>query len=140
MTKAIIEIPAGCEFKYEIDKLTGRLVLDRCLNQPIPANYGFIPGTLAEDGDALDCFVTTHSPLLPGSLVKVYIVGMFVCKDNGVQDNKLLAHLEDWAYSKPLYDIEQYLRTYKDLFEYSEFVGYVEALAELERCKKAFLG
>ncbi len=133
--KAVVEIPCGSEFKYEIDKQTGRLVLDRVLNQPVPANYGYLEGTLADDGDPLDVFVQTHSPLIAGSVCKIYVLGMFICRDNGVQDNKILAHLEDWAYSKPLYDIEQYLRTYKDLFEYHSFVGYTEAIAEIEKCR-----
>ena len=95
MVKAFIEIASGSKYKYELDKQTNTLVLDRPLNQFIPANYGFIPETLSEDGDPLDVFVITDEPLVPGTICKVNLIGIMFCKDNGIPDHKLVATLKD---------------------------------------------
>ena len=90
---AVIEIQKGGKQKYELDKRTGLLVLDRILytSTHYPANYGFIPKTLAEDGDPLDVLVLCSESLLPLSLVNVYPIGVITMIDNGKQDEKIIA-------------------------------------------------
>ncbi len=90
---AVIEIPKGSKQKYELDKKTGLLILDRILytSTHYPANYGFIPHTLADDGDPLDVLVLCSESLLPLSLVKVYPIGVITMNDNGKNDEKIIA-------------------------------------------------
>ena len=91
--EALIEIPKGCKAKYELDKETGILRLDRVLytSTVYPANYGFIPRTLAEDGDPLDVLVLCSESLLPLSLVNVYPIGVITMDDGGKSDEKIIA-------------------------------------------------
>jgi len=90
---AVIEIQKGSKQKYELDKKTGLLILDRILytSTHYPANYGFIPHTLADDGDPLDVLVLCSESLLPLSLVKVYPIGVITMNDNGSNDEKIIA-------------------------------------------------
>ena len=90
---AVIEIPKGSKQKYELDKKTGLLILNRILytSTHYPANYGFIPHTLADDGDPLDVLVLCSESLLPLSLVKVYPIGVITMNDNGKNDEKIIA-------------------------------------------------
>ena len=90
---AVIEIQKGSKQKYELDKKTGLLILDRILytSTHYPANYGFIPHTLASDGDPLDVLVLCSEGLLPLSLVKVYPIGVITMEDNGAADEKIIA-------------------------------------------------
>lgn len=90
---AVIEIQKGSKQKYELDKKTGLLILDRILytSTHYPANYGFIPHTLASDGDPLDVLVLCSESLLPLSLVKVYPIGVITMEDNGDADEKIIA-------------------------------------------------
>ena len=90
---AVIEIPKGSKQKYELDKKTGFLILDRILytSTHYPANYGFIPHTLAADGDPLDVLVLCSESLLPLSLVRVYPIGVITMEDNGSEDEKIIA-------------------------------------------------
>jgi inorganic pyrophosphatase len=89
----IIEIPRGSMNKYEIDKETGLIALDRVLHtaQQYPFDYGFVPQTLWDDGDALDVIVLTSQPLLPGILVRARPVGILPMIDGGESDEKVLA-------------------------------------------------
>lgn len=89
----IIEIPRGSQNKYEIDKETGLIALDRVLHtaQTYPFDYGFVPQTLWDDGDALDVVVLTTVPLAPGILVRVRPVGILPMVDGGEKDEKILA-------------------------------------------------
>ena len=91
--EALIEIPKGCKSKYELDKETGLLRLDRVLytSTVYPANYGFIPRTLAEDGDPMDVLVLCSEPLLAHSLVRCYPIGVIIMNDNGSMDEKIIA-------------------------------------------------
>src|SRR5437868_11382710 len=89
--EAIVEIPKGSFYKYEIDKDDGNLVLDRPMNQSIPYNYGFIPETLCGDGDPLDVFIVSYHPIPPLTKVEVVIVGVLKCIDNGEEDDKIIA-------------------------------------------------
>ncbi len=90
---AVIEIAKGFKKKYEIDKETGYIMLDRILHTSTiyPANYGFIPKTLGGDGDPLDVLVLSSEALDPLVLVKCYPVGMMVMLDNGKTDEKIIA-------------------------------------------------
>lgn len=88
----IIEIPKFSKNKYEIDKETGLIALDRVMHtsQDYPFDYGFVPQTLFDDGDALDVVVLTTHPLAPGILVKVRPVAIMEMNDGGEQDDKVV--------------------------------------------------
>ena len=90
---AVIEISKGSKNKYEIDKETGMLILDRILYTAThyPANYGFIPRTYADDGDPLDVLVLCSEPIIPMSLVRCYPIGQISMIDEGKEDIKILA-------------------------------------------------
>lgn len=89
----IIEIPRYSKNKYEIDKETGLIALDRVMHtaQDYPFDYGFVPQTLFDDGDALDVVVMTTHPLAPGILVRCRPVGIMGMVDSGEQDDKVIA-------------------------------------------------
>ena len=90
----IIEVPIGGEpIKYEIDKASGALFVDRFLYTPMryPGNYGFVPHTLCGDGDALDVIVMNSRPLVPGAVVRCRPFGVLFMEDDGGQDEKILA-------------------------------------------------
>ncbi len=90
---AVIEIPKGSHCKYELDKYTGLLRLDRVLytSTHYPANYGFIPRTFADDGDPLDVLVLCNEPIQPMTLVRVYPIGVMRMLDDGHIDDKVIA-------------------------------------------------
>ena len=90
---AVIEIAKGSKKKYELDKETGLIKLDRILHTSTmyPANYGFIPKTLSGDGDPLDVLVLSSEALDPLVLVKCYPVGMMIMLDDGEKDEKIIA-------------------------------------------------
>jgi len=128
---AVIEIPAGgAPIKYELDKESGALFVDRFLHTPMfyPANYGFIPNTLGDDGDPLDIMVITPFPLVPGCVVTCRAVGVLEMADDKGLDEKILAVPVDSVY--PIYcdvkshsdlpalvteQIEHFFTRYKDL-------------------------
>lgn len=89
----VIEIPAGSKVKYELDKETGLLKLDRVLYSAVhyPANYGFIPQTYAEDDDPLDVLVLCQEPVAPLTLVRARAIGLMTMLDTGKRDHKVLA-------------------------------------------------
>ena len=90
---AYIEITKGQKQKYELDKKTGMLILDRVLytSTHYPANYGFIPRTLSEDGDPLDVLVLCSEPILNRALVRCRAIGAIIMEDNGEMDEKIIA-------------------------------------------------
>src|SRR5438874_3053586 len=90
---AVIEIPMGSSVKYELDKETGLLRLDRILYSAVyyPANYGFIPQTLAEDDDPLDVLVLCQESVAPLTLVSARAIGVMTMIDGGKRDHKVLA-------------------------------------------------
>jgi inorganic pyrophosphatase len=90
---SIIEIPMGSSVKYELDKETGMLRLDRILYSAVyyPANYGFIPQTLAEDDDPLDVLVLCQEGVAPLTLVHARAIGLMTMIDSGKKDHKILA-------------------------------------------------
>lgn len=89
----VIEIPMGSSVKYELDKDTGMLRLDRILYSAVyyPANYGFIPQTLAEDDDPLDVLVLCQEAVAPLTLVHARAIGLMTMIDSGKRDHKVLA-------------------------------------------------
>ena len=90
---SVIEIPMGSSVKYELDKVTGLLRLDRILYSAVyyPANYGFIPQTLAEDDDPLDVLVLCQEAVAPLTLVNARTIGLMTMVDSGKKDHKILA-------------------------------------------------
>ena len=90
---AVIEIPRNCSIKYELDKTTGMLKMDRVLHTSThyPANYGFIPKTYAGDNDPLDVLVLCSQPIYPMTLVHCYPIGCIKMIDGGEQDEKIIA-------------------------------------------------
>jgi inorganic pyrophosphatase len=89
----VIEIPAGSGVKYEIDKDSGALVVDRIVFTPMvyPAAYGFIPGTLADDGDPADVLVLLPTAVVPGAVVRARPIGVLLMEDESGQDEKIIA-------------------------------------------------
>ena len=99
---AVIEITKGSKNKYELDKETGHMLLDRILHTSThyPANYGFIPRTFADDGDPLDVLVICSENINPLSLVRCYPIGMITMMDQGKRDEKIIAiPFEDPTYN-----------------------------------------
>ena len=90
---AVIEISKGSKVKYELDKETGLLRMDRILytSTHYPANYGFIPRTYADDNDPLDVLLLCSEVILPMSLVECYPIGVIVMEDGGYLDEKIIA-------------------------------------------------
>ncbi len=90
---AVIEIPKGSKCKYELDKASGLLKLDRVLytSTHYPANYGFIPRTFADDGDPLDVLVLCSEAIYPLTLMRVYPIGVMRMLDGGKMDDKIIA-------------------------------------------------
>ncbi len=111
---AVIEIEKGSKMKYELDKKTGFLMLDRVLytSTHYPANYGFIPRTYAEDGDPLDVLILCSESIEPLALVKCYPIGVISMLDNGANDDKIIAI----PFNDPTYN------TYKDVSELPKHV------------------
>ena len=90
----IIEVPIGGEpIKYELDKASGALFVDRFLYTPMryPGNYGFVPHTLSEDDDPIDVLICNTRPLVPGAVMNCRPVGVLVMEDDGGQDEKIVA-------------------------------------------------
>ena len=108
----VIEIPANASpIKYEIDKDSNAIVVDRFMATPMfyPATYGFIPNTLSEDGDPLDVLVVTPYPVMAGAVIRCRAVGVLNMSDESGQDAKLLAVPHD-----------KLTAAYKDVHEYTD--------------------
>lgn len=90
---AVVEIEKGSKNKYELDKETGSIILDRILytSTHYPANYGLIPRTLADDGDPLDVLILCSENIHPLSLVRCYPIGVITMLDSGKMDEKIIA-------------------------------------------------
>lgn len=128
-----IEIPANASpIKYEIDKDMGAVLVDRFMATPMfyPANYGFIPNTLADDGDPLDVLVITPYPVMPGAIIRCRPVGVLNMEDEAGGDAKLVAvphdkvskeyqHIQDITDVPELLrkQIQHFFENYKDLEE-----------------------
>ena len=130
-----IEIPKGSRNKYELDHETGKIYLDRYLFTPMayPLDYGFIDGTLGEDGDPLDALVILPEPVLPGVIVPARVLGVFKMTDEAGGDDKLLCVIDDprWAHLQDIEDVSQFQRDeiehffvhYQDLEPNKEVTG-----------------
>ncbi len=152
----IIEVPRGSQNKYELDHDTGRIKLDRHLivSMGYPAEYGFIPDTLAGDGDPLDVIVLTEYPTFPGCEIEVKILGMCVMADENGEDAKLITvptYDTKWTSTNDITEvpteildrIHHFFTVYKDLdvakwTNVESYLGRVEALAELEASTARF--
>jgi len=98
---AIVEIPKGSKVKYELDKESGLLKVDRVLFSAVhyPANYGFLPRTYCDDGDPLDVLVLCQEPVAPLCIMRARAIGMFRMRDEKGGDDKIIAvHVDDPAY------------------------------------------
>lgn len=111
---AYIEIQKGSKNKYELDKETGLLILDRILytSTHYPSNYGFIPRSYGDDGDPLDVLVLCSENILPQSLVRCYPIGVISMLDQGKADDKIVAV----PFNDPVYN------TYTDVFQLPQHV------------------
>jgi inorganic pyrophosphatase len=161
VVNAIIEIPSGRRSKFEVDKRTGLIRLDRYLysSSHYPGDYGFIPQTLAEDGDALDILVMVSEPTFSGCLIEARVIGLFRMEDRGQHDYKVLGvpngdplfgDYRELQHVSPhfLREVEHFFGTYKQLegahVKTQGWAGTVEALAEVkasvERYSRSRLG
>ncbi len=157
---ALIEIPNGSSIKYEIDKDSGAVVVDRMLYSAMyyPANYGFVPNTLADDGDPADILVLNDAPLQAGSVIACRLIGILVMEDEAGMDEKLLAlpiskidpthdHIKDVNdVSKAVLDkIKNFFETYKMLepnkwVKVKDFADKKAAQTMLEKAIKNYKG
>lgn len=126
---AVIEISKGGKNKYELDKTTGLLKLDRVLytSTHYPANYGFIPLTYAEDNDPLDVLVLCSESIIPMTLVECYPIGILKMIDEGFMDEKIIAVSKNDPFYNAYQDIEELP---KHLF--AEIKHFYEVYKELE--------
>ena len=152
---AVIEIPRGSHLKYEVDKPTGLLRLDRVLYSAVhyPANYGFIPRTHADDGDPLDVLVLMHEPVEPLTIVRARPLGGLRMVDRNEADDKIVAVMNGDAVYGQWRDIgdcqpaildrlRHYFLTYKDVpgptqrrCEITDVYDRAEALAVIEHSR-----
>jgi inorganic pyrophosphatase len=152
---AIVEIPYGSKNKYEIDKKTGKIRLDRVLYSAMsyPAEYGTIEYTLAPDGDPLDILILATEKTMPGCIVPCRIIGYLTMIDNGKLDYKLISVVDcDPRYSEindikdismfTLEEIKNFFENYKKLQNIEVIVedyhNKEEALKILEECRNAY--
>jgi len=152
-----IEIPKGQRNKYEVDHHSGRIRLDRMLftSTRYPDDYGFIEGTLGEDGDPLDALVLLEEPTFPGCLIRARALGMFRMRDEAGGDDKVLCvplgdqraqwrqDIEDVSEFHRL-EIQHFFEVYKDLepgksVEGAHWVDRAAAEEEIRRSRQRFL-
>ncbi len=155
---ALIEIPYGSNIKYEIDKDSGAVVVDRILYSAMyyPANYGFVPNTLADDGDPADILVINENSFQAGSVIACRLIGVLVMEDEAGMDEKLVAvpvtkidptydgveSLEDLPQAT-LNKIKNFFETYKILepnkwVKVKDFKGKDEATKILQKAIEAY--
>ena len=152
----VIEIPRGSHLKYEVDKPTGMLRLDRVLYSAVfyPANYGFIPRTLSEDGDPLDILVLMQEPVEPLTIVRARALGGLRMIDEMGGDDKIIAVcIDDPAYAQyqsldelphhVVKELDRFFRDYKTLeekiVEVDRFYDRDRALEIIETSKRAYV-
>ena len=153
---AVIEIPKGSKCKYELDKQSGLLRLDRILytSTHYPANYGFIPRTWADDGDPLDVLVLCSESIRPLSLVECYPIGVITMEDSGSMDEKIIAiPFEDPTYNSyqdisqlpdhVASEIRHFFRVYKSLegkeTVVSDVLSRQDAVEIITKCQNAYI-
>lgn len=145
LVPAIIEVPKGSKTKYELDKATGMIRVDRILYSSVqyPANYGFIPRTYCEDHDPLDVLVLGQEPVAPLSIIRAKPIGLMKMLDHGEADDKIIAvHADDPEYAHyesidelpphRMTEVKRFFEDYKVLEEKNvvveDFFGKKEAL------------
>lgn len=152
---SVIEISKGSNMKYELDKETGMLSLDRVLFTAThyPMNYGFIPRTYGDDNDPLDVLLLCSEPIMPMTLVRSYPIGVMIMEDGGMGDEKIIAI----PYSDPTYkcytdikelpahifeELKHFFSVYKQLegkeTEIKEIGGPIEAVGVIERAMENY--
>jgi inorganic pyrophosphatase len=142
----VIEIPKGSKNKYELDKETGLLRLDRVLYSAVhyPADYGFIPRTFCDDGDPLDVLVLGQEPVVPLCILRARAIGVLGMRDEKGQDDKVIAvhvddpeyaHYRDLAELPPhrLLEVERFFLDYKTLEQKTVSVEPYQGRPEAER-------
>ena len=142
---AVIEIPFGASVKYELDKVSGLIKLDRVLYSAVyyPANYGFIPQTLAEDDDPLDVLVLCQETVVPLTLIHARTIGLMTMIDQGEKDHKVIAvATEDPEFNSyreaadmPSHRLIMLRRFFQD---YTQLEGKVVEVDEIQPAKVAF--
>jgi inorganic pyrophosphatase len=158
---AVIEIPKGSKIKYELDKETGLVRVDRVLYSSVnyPANYGFIPQTLGDDHDPLDVLVLMQEQVIPLSIVRARPIGMMNTLDQGENDEKIICiGLDDPEYNSYMSidelpqhrmdELRTFFEDYKKLerkeVTVQDFLGPTEAIRAVEHCmglyRKLFAG
>ena len=152
----VIEIPQGSKVKYELDKQTGLLRVDRVLYSSViyPSNYGFIPQTYGDDNDPLDVLVMMQEPVLPLSLLHVRPIGMMHMIDQGQADEKIICvHLDDPAFNSyyhiwelpdhRLLEVRRFFLDYKLLeekeVEVQDFQGPDKARAVVKKAMERYV-
>ena len=152
---AIVEITSGSKNKYEIDKKSGRIKLDRVINSSnvYPAEYGTIEETLSPDGDPLDILILSNEKTYPGCIIPARVLGYLDMVDNGLLDYKLIAVVDVDPKFKEINDlddldeitlkeIKNFFENYKSLDDIEVSVGSFhkkdEALKIIEECKKRY--
>ncbi|MEK6898265.1 MAG: inorganic diphosphatase [Nanoarchaeota archaeon] len=155
IVNAIIEIPKDSKIKFELDKKTGLMKLDRFLFSAMhyPGDYGFIPQTLWDDGDPLDIIVITGHPLYPGMLAETRVIGIVHMIDQGESDDKIVAVYEkDPRYKKVqsikdlpehfLQELKHFFETYKELeqkeVKVSDIKGSEDAYKAIKRAVELY--
>ena len=152
---SVIEIPKGSNMKYELDKKTGLLSLDRVLFTATyyPLNYGFIPCTYGDDNDPLDVLLLCSQPIQPMTIVRSYPIGVMYMDDGGKGDEKIIAI----PYSEPTYmgdtdvkelpkhifeELKHFFSVYKQLeskkTDVKEIGGPIEAVAVIEKAMENY--
>jgi inorganic pyrophosphatase len=144
--RAVIEIPKGSKVKYELDKATGLLWVDRVLYSAVhyPANYGFLPRTYCEDGDPLDVLVLGQEPVVPLCVLRAKAIGVLGMRDEKGQDDKIIAvHVDDPAYADyqdiadlpphRLKELERFFLDYKILESKAVAVDRMRGRSDAER-------
>lgn len=152
----VIEIPSGSKNKYELDKRSGLLMLDRVLHSSVhyPANYGLIPRSYCDDGDPLDVMVLGQEPVQPLTIVRVRPIGVMHMRDQGKADDKILAvhandpafaHIRELSDAPPhvMIEIQRFFLDYKVLEEkevvVDPFEGREKALQVIHQALKDYL-
>lgn len=141
---ALIEIPSGSRNKYELDKDSGLMRLDRVLYSAVhyPGDYGFIPRTLHEDGDPCDILVLVNEPTFPGCQIDARPIGVLMMRDRGEPDDKILAVPSNDPYYSEYFDIadipQHYLKEVEHFFHiYKDLEGRRVQTVGWEKSEKA---